>query len=135
MAAGSWPVAKATKLWIERQTEEGGVLSTKKSSALALDIAARRWLKQSLRAEGIVISRSACDLDVDSACAGRRRTVKLTMRSAVRGARLKGKAVSMSRLAKIFAVPKGSNGTKVVGISKRSFATNKEDSGQDQQDA
>ena len=54
----------------------------KKSMALATDAHARRHLELSRRTEGTSISNSACDLGVDSACVGRRRTMELTKRTA-----------------------------------------------------
>ena len=89
-------LAKATSLWVQGLAEEGGVINTKKSIALATDVRARSFLEAALKEEGIGVKFSSIDMGVDAASVARRRLVRLrkkghtAVRAAKRAGRLRG---------------------------------------------
>ena len=120
-------LARATRIWVELLSAEGGVINTKKSIAMASDGPARRLLEKALGNEGIGIRHSSVDMGVDAACVGRRRVVRLRKRTQVasqaakRGARLSGETKLRAKLIKTWMLPKGAYGSKVPSMAKSSM--------------
>ena len=115
-------LARATRIWVELLSAEGGVFHTKKSITMALDGQARRLLEKALGNEGIGIRHTSVDMGVDAACVGRRSVARLRKRTQVakqaakRGARLRGETKLRAKLIKTWMLPKGTCEEQSVAV-------------------
>ena len=95
-------LAKATSLWAQGLSDEGGVINRRR---------ARFCLEAALKEEGIGVKLSSIDMGVDAASVARRRVVRLWKRghtavqAAKRGGRLRGTTELRARMIKTWMQP------------------------------